>query len=178
MSCTNQKLCRVYNGLKLFFMHWKLHFVFHFAGLLNQESLLTGENIKIKVPFSSVTFTNTGNHFLPLFLPTWNILFALIVLFKWLAWQLSGDRGRECVFVRLLLSSLGLNGDEFTPSHHMYLDTYYEHTVWCMDTKTNCCFLSCASVVSTSVMTTSHVLILAKGPHRPDGAQEMLTIYD
>lgn len=151
---------------------------------LNQESLLTEENIKIKVPFSSVTFTNTDNHFPRLFLPTWNILFALIVLFKWLAWQLCGDGGwwrAECVCVGSVwavspaeLTVLGLNGDEFTPvtSHACeYIWTHtpaYTHThthtgTHCMMYRHNNKLVSfylkciCGSIICIAAMTISNL---------------------
>lgn len=69
-------------------------------------------------PSHCLFLTNTNNHPACFLLCQWNILFALIALFKWLARQLCRDRSRdeECESsIPCWVHCVRLNGDELAP---------------------------------------------------------------
>lgn len=78
-------------------------------------------------PSHCLFLTNTNNHPACFLLCRWNILFALIALFKWLARQLCRDRSRdaECESsIPCWVHRVRLNGDELAPvTSHAFMRT-------------------------------------------------------
>lgn len=91
------------------------------------------------VPSHSLHLTNTDHPFFSSFLVSmWNILFALIVVFKWLEWQLCRNRGwwcKTCVCeTHLLMSTQNWVWMKTSSPHHItshacdFVTTYTTHT--------------------------------------------------